>query len=101
MSVLNRDEYINRLHTYVGEDSSDDAISFLEDMIDTFEDMENRTGDAGEWERRYNELDETWRKRYKHRFITGYSNIDQPEDPDETDLKPEEVEVDDLFEEVE
>lgn len=101
MSVLNRDDYINRLHTYVGEDSSDDAISFLEDMIDTFEDMENRTGDAAEWERRYNELDETWRKRYKHRFITGHSNIDQSDDPDETDLKPEEVEVDDLFEEVE
>lgn len=101
MSVLNRDDYINRLHTYVGEDSSDEAISFLEDMIDTFEDMENRTGDVAELERRYKELDETWRKRYKHRFITGYSNIEQSVDPDETDLKPEEVEVEDLFEEVE
>lgn len=99
MAVLGRDEFINRLHTYIGEDSSDEGISFLEDMTDTFEDLERRAGDSTDWERRYNELDETWRKRYSHRFLTGHSQIDVNETDETEVIEPEDVDIDDLFDE--
>ena len=99
MAVLSKDEFINRVHAYIGEDSSDDGISFLEDMTDTIEDYERRTGDSEDWERRYKELDETWKKRYKHRFLTGHSQIDIGETDDTEEIEPEEVDIDDLFDE--
>lgn len=99
MAVLTREEFFDNLHTYIGEDSSDTAISFLEDMTDTYEDMERRTRDAADWERRYKELDETWRRRYKHRFLTGHSQIDVNETDDVEVIDPEEIEIDDLFNE--
>lgn len=99
MAVLSRDDFINRVHAYIGEDSSDDGISFLEDMTDTIEDYERRTADSDDWERRYRELDETWKRRYKHRFLTGHSQIDETDETEE--IAPEEVEIEDLFEESE
>lgn len=99
MAVLSREEFFDALHSYLGEDSSDAAISLLENMTDTYEDMERRSGDSADWERRYNELDETWRRRYKHRFLTGHSQIDVTETDDVEVIDPEEVEIDDLFDE--
>ena len=34
MAILNKDEYINTIHLRLGSDNSDDAIKFLEDMVD-------------------------------------------------------------------
>jgi len=100
MAVLSRDDYISRVHDFIGEDSSDGAITFLEDMIDTYEDLSTRTEDTEEWEKRYKELDESWRKRYRHRFLTGHSIPDTDEDETE-EYKPEEIEIEELFEEEE
>lgn len=103
MSVLNRDEFFNRLHTMVGTDTSDESISFIEDMTDTYNDMENRlNGDATNWEQKYNELDKSWREKYRHRFFSGNGgSIDRPDDEDEADdYNPDDVKIDDLFEEV-
>ena len=60
MAVLNRDEYFSRLHERLGADSSEEAITFLEDMTDTYNDMETRAnGDGVDWEQRYHDLDES------------------------------------------
>lgn len=103
MAILNREEYLKRLEDFFREDSSDEAISFIEDMTDTYTDLNDRiqTGDE-DWKRRYEENDAAWRKRYRSRFFSGGTN--NPYDPnygdkDDTEvLDAEDITVDDLFE---
>lgn len=101
MSVLNRDEYFQRLHERIGDDTSEDAISFIEDMTDTFNDFDNRiAGDGIDWKARYEENDASWKKRYRHRFFNGgdrsYCGADPEEDENEG-VNPENIQVKDLF----
>lgn len=67
--VLNKEEFLATLKNRVGEDTSDDAIKFLEDMSDTYDDLVNRTGDSDEWKKKYEENDKSWRDKYTKRFF--------------------------------
>lgn len=105
MAILSREEYFARLQELLAEDTSDEGISFLEDMTDTYNDMESRVnGDGIDWEKKYRELDESWKKRYRHRFFSG-GDRGVPESVvtvDETEeYNPDEVTVEDLFSEKE
>lgn len=99
MAVLSRDDFFNRLNDYVGADNRDETISFVEDMTDTYNDLERRNTDEN-WEQRYRELDAAWRDRYKRRFFSGDTASIQSEiiSEDETD-SAEEITIDDLFKE--
>ena len=103
MAILSRDEYFASLHDRLGSDSSEEGIKFLEDMTDTYNDMENRVnGDGVDWEQKYHELDESWKARYQHRFFNG-GDRSMPngncgnDDEESDDYDPESVKVDDLF----
>lgn len=75
MAVLTRDDYFARLQTVLGSDTSDEGIALLEDMTDTYNDLEQRAnGDGVDWEQRYKDLDESWKKKYRHRFFSGGSS---------------------------
>lgn len=71
MAVLDRDNFFNRIRERLGEDDSEEALSYLEDMTDTWDDLERRARREGEenWEEKYNNLDAEWRKRYMDRFF--------------------------------
>lgn len=103
MAILSRDEYFASLHERLGSDSSEESIKFLEDMTDTYNDMENRVnGDGIDWEQRFNENDAMWRARYQHRFFNGGDRSAPNENyggsQDEVDdYNPNDVQVDDLF----
>lgn len=68
MSVLSREEYLNRIKGRLGTELNDDDISLIEDMTDTYDDLNTRAGNSGEWERKYHDLDASWRKKYVDRF---------------------------------
>lgn len=55
----------------IGEDTSDEAITLIEDVSDTLDDFSKRASDQTDWEKKYNENDEMWRKRYMERFEQG------------------------------
>lgn len=97
MAILSRDEFFNALHDRIGDDTSDEAITFIENMTDTYTDMENRANNDGEdWHQRYIENDAAWKKKYRHRFFTGTGgNPDDEPTPDEKTA--EEITVEDLF----
>lgn len=99
MPVLNRDEFFDRIHQRVGTDNSDEAIKFIEDMSDTYNALEERAnGDGTDWERKYHELDESWKKKYTHRFFSGGANC-LPSETEETKEKDgSSITIDDLFE---
>lgn len=104
MAILSRDEYFSSLHDRLGSDSSEEGIKFLEDMTDTYNDMESKAnGDGVDWEKKYHELDESWKARYQHRFFNG-GDRSNPNDQngsgcqDEADdYNPDDVNVSDLF----
>lgn len=88
--ILSRDQYFERVHNIVGDDSTDESISLLEDLTDTYNDLENRANaDSENWEQKYNELNEQWKKRYKSRFFNGDGgtpNKSETVTVDETDI---------------
>lgn len=100
MAVLSKDEFFANIQKHVGDDTSDDAIAFMEDMTDTYNDLEKRAaGDGVNWEQKYKDLDESWKKRYRHRFFSGDGgtpNTRECENADEG-TTPENIQFSDLF----
>ena len=102
MSVLSRDEFFNRINDYIGTNSDDAAIQLVEDLTDTYNDLEKRNTEEN-WEQRYKDLDASWRERYKKRFFSGDTAAIQGEyrmDDEET-ADAEDITIDELLEESE
>lgn len=68
MAVKTRDEIMEAIRKRIGEDTSDEAISLLEDVTDTLEDYETKVADKTDWKTKYDEMDASWRKKYMDRF---------------------------------
>ena len=99
MAVLNKEEFMRRLQERIGEDTSDEAMTFIEDMTDTFNDMETRSSGNNDeqWQQKYNELDKSWREKYKARFFDSETNPADVKDEQEDDTEVKTFA--DLFEE--
>lgn len=108
---LTKEELIEKFKNYAGEDvTSDAAIELLEDISDSVEveTEETEEGEGGEdWEAKYKELDESWRKKYAERFSEPGEKEKEPEEEKEEEEETEETEeeraenvtYEDLFEE--
>lgn len=102
MAILSKDDFMKRLQERVGDDTSDEALTFIEDMTDTFNDLETKSsGNNEEWKTKYNELDKTWREKYQARFFNSETTPADVKDEQEDDVKDdaEEKTFNDLFEE--
>lgn len=103
MAVLSKEEFMSRLQERIGEDTSDEAMTFIEDMTDTFNDMETRSNsnNDAEWKQKYDELDKSWRKKYRDRFFDSETTPADVKEEQEEDVKDdgEEKTYADLFEE--
>lgn len=103
MAVLDREAFMSRLQERIGEDTSDEAMLFIEDMTDTFNDMETKSSGNNdeEWQTKYDELDKSWREKYKARFFNSETTPGDVKDDQEEDVKDdaEEKTYADLFEE--
>lgn len=101
MAILSREDFFARLQARIGTETSDESITFLEDMTDTYNDLERRAnGDGIDWERKYHELNESWKKKYTHRFFSGGDratpNMGQASAPD-NEPDSSDITVADLF----
>lgn len=102
MAILSREDYLERLNKLVGEDNSDEALQIIEDFTDTFDNLGTQNdNDNEDWKQKYEELDATWRQKYRDRFMNSQTTeedvIEEQKDNVETD--GELKEYDDLFEE--
>ena len=89
MAVKTRDEIMEAIKKRIGEDTSDEAISLLEDVTDTFADYETKVADKTDWKTKYDEMDASWRKKYMERFSgkTG-EEINEQEEQIKDDSEP-------------
>lgn len=90
MAVKTRDEIVEAVKKRIGEDTSDEAISLLEDVTDTFADYETRVADKTDWKTKYDEMDASWRKKYMDRFSgkTGEEVKEEQEEQIKDDSEP-------------
>ena len=96
MAVKTREEILKSLRDRFGEEPTNEDISMLEDITDTFKDFEEKTSDATNWKNKYEENDKAWKKKYSDRFFSkddDKNNKDEPEGPDDKQMKT----FDDLF----
>lgn len=71
MAVLSREDFLANIRGRVGEDTSDEAMKFIEDMTDTFDDLVSKTSDKENWKAKYEENDRAWRTKYRDRFFSS------------------------------
>ena len=95
MAVRTREEIMESIRTRIGDSTEDEDIAFLEDISDTFDDMESRAS-GEDWKTKYEENDKEWRRKYTERF---FSKGEDPEDPEEEEEEEEPKTFEDLFEE--
>lgn len=82
MAIRSIEEIMATLRERVGEDTSDEALAFVEDISDTLSSMQQNSGE--DWKKKYEENDAEWRAKYRDRFF----NPDKVTDPD-PDPEPE------------
>ena len=103
MAVLSKDDFFKLIKSKVGDDTSDEALKFIEDITDTYNDLSNSSnGDGEDWQKRYEENDKMWRTKYKERFFGGTDETQsiiepKPETKDPEIEKAETIKIDDLF----
>jgi thiamine pyrophosphate-dependent acetolactate synthase large subunit-like protein len=96
MAKLTKEQYLSKLQSLIGEDTSDDALAIVEDFTDTYNEMESAiTNDGPNWEQKFKENDEAWRKKYRERFFSGQPQEEQHEE--EQEEKEKTITIDDLF----
>ena len=81
MPKLNKEEIIKKLSDYIGEDTSDGALSLLEDVTDTLEDSADVSKYVSEIEELKNKIEETdtmWREKYKAGDNSEDEDIEPP-----------------------
>lgn len=100
MAVRTKDELLEIIKERIGDDTSDETISFIEDITDTLSDYEEKAtnSDTEDWKTKYEENDKMWREKYRERF---FSKEVEKEDEDFSEDEVKSLSYDDLFEEKE
>ena len=99
------EEIMSSIKERLGDDSSDEALAFIEDISDTLKAGQNdNTAELEEWKKKYADNDKMWREKYRDRFFN--SEVDKefkesepkPKDPEpESDVPELATSYDQLF----
>lgn len=83
--VLNREDFLKRIKEKIGDDTSDESISFIEDMTDTFDSFS--TKESKDWKKKYEENDRDWREKYTKRFFSPETTPKEAMKEQDEDIK--------------
>lgn len=89
MAVVSKESLLERIRDMTGVENaeSDESISLLEDLSDTFEDLSSQVLQAGDYKKKYEENDAEWRKRYHDRFFSVAEETTIKEDDKDDDVE--------------
>lgn len=87
MAVKTKEEILSAVKDRLGDDNSDEALSFIADISDTYDDMSNQIAKSGEWKKKFEQNDADWRKKYRDRFFSKPET--EPDLEDDADIEPE------------
>lgn len=80
MAILTQEQFMESLRAQIGDDTSDEALAFVQNMSDTYNDLSNQVKESGNWEQKYRENDTEWRRKYKDAFFKTPSHEEQQND---------------------
>lgn len=80
MAVRTRDELMSTIKDYLGEDTSDAALSLVQDISDTLGDSNAQT--VADLRQQLKDQDENWRKKYRDTFFSGTPEKDDDDPPE-------------------
>ena len=73
--ITERTALQSRLQSLFADRTDDDALNFIQDALETFDQHANTTGiTKEEHDRLMKEQDDSWRQRYKDAFFKGADN---------------------------
>ena len=85
MAILTKEQLMESIKNRVGEDTSDEALAFIENVNDTIENMSSDKNT--DWKAKYEENDAAWRQKYRDRFF-GKGSDQNDESDDQQETKP-------------
>lgn len=100
MAIKSSEDLMNSLNALLGERDDDEALELIQDFTDTLGDMSKKNGEYTK--QQYDELDASWRKRYRERFFSGPAKGDEEfndrnDSDDDNDDNSTTVQIKDLF----
>ena len=102
MPQLNRDDFMARINSRLGDDNSEDALSFMRDMADTFDGLSSQPTDVvsksdfDNLQGRYDELSRNYRERFMSAPIPQ-PELEPPNPIDEAEQRAKSIGFKDLF----
>lgn len=79
--VRTKEEILNLVKDILKDDTSDSALSLVEDLSDTLDNA--KPSDETDWKTKYEDNDAQWRQRYRDRFFSkpAQEDSDEADDP--------------------
>ena len=97
--IRSYEEIMDAVKTRLSDDTSDEALSFIEDISDTLKAGNNN--EAEELKKKLEENDKMWRKKYMDRFFNNDVDKDIEKETDNSNMSDqEEPEAPQTFEEL-
>ena len=79
MAVKTKDELMTSLKDFLGDNTSDEAISLVQDISDTL--AESNAETVEQLRQQITDQDNAWRKKYRDRFFSTPEKDDEEEPP--------------------
>lgn len=90
---------LEELLSDVGEGTDDNTLTLLENIRDTYNDLQSKASDSENWKQKYETNDKEWRKKYRDAFMQPPVNPDPDPDPDPTPEPNKPLRFEELFKE--
>lgn len=91
--IRTKEELLDMLKGKLVDDTSDEAITIIEDFSDTL-----NSYDTENWKQKYEDNDKMWREKYKERFFKAAEDVKENQKEDIKE-ESEKKTFNDLFEE--
>lgn len=74
MVFKSREEFIGAVNGIIGDRTDDEALEFMSDMADTYDELQSSGNE--DWRKKYEENDANWRAKYRERFMSPTTDKD-------------------------
>lgn len=96
MAIKTIEELLASLKQTFGDNTDDATLSLIEDVTDTYDDLNSKSKpDGKDWKAEAERIDKEWRQKYHDRF---FNPVEDEKDPlDAGDPEPKKYRFEDLF----
>lgn len=96
MAIKTKEELLASLKQSFGDNTDDATLSLIEDVTDTYDDLNSKAKpDGKDWKAEAERIDKEWRQKYHDRFFNPVEDEKDPLDAD--DPEPKKYRFEDLF----